>query len=726
MQSEGLMKKDAMPKKRHFLYLYSFISLALYFVITSFLEEGIAFFDPIYSSPMNNEEFFISFAASIVLGLNVIFLAHRYHKVKPSWVLLLIAILFFASTVFSIYSFTSFSPLGTDYVYTITKMEKIRQVCFSFAGILAIYILIALAPKMVMGSHDWDAYFFALIAVVLSAVIYSYITETQTYKDFFNPDLPFNGFAVPISYTNNRNTYGTLLLLGILASAYLSVKNHHWWDFIFALFFFLNEFVVMSKTTIIASIVFYGLFLIISYCRSVKLHPIKSNILLLLFLGSLGTIFGLYYLGSSETLIEYHKFIERLLKGMAEVGKNTFASRVEIWKALLANIKVNKISLIFGWGDKNLEPILGLIINGPTGVPHYAHNGFLDALGRFGLVGVAIYCAMLIYALVLIIQDFKHHHSTAFVSLLILMALLTHGFTEATNMVVFTSKGAIFLAMIFLPLLTDAYYDKKKNLVATENIEDYIGLPLTKERHVSSPTDVLKTAFLLITPFAIGLVGFSRIIFTVNLDKLLYEQQLPCLFDDYQSLSVVMGLWVLLPYLFYEGACNKKANHPSLGNFFYLLTLLYSIGGFALIVFLKDTRVFLYVYLGLGAFLAFLFSIPLWGKKGILEPKAILYSFIYLAVGTAIISINHYLAYFVVIGQHNRYAAFILIVLDFALYGFAFFASPLNKISLGSFGFFYENVERSFYQKNMHRHFAKLKTEEKFLRYQKKTPLYPD
>jgi hypothetical protein len=678
MQSEGLIKKEAMPKKRHFLYLYSFISLALYFVITSFLEEGIAFFDPVYTTPMNNEEFFITLATSLVLGINVIFLAHRYHKVRPSYPCLIIAILFFASTIVSIYNFTSFTPLGTNYVYTITSMEKIRQVCFSFAGILAIYILLSLAPKMVMGSHDWDLYFFGLIAVVLSAVIYSYIVEPQTYKDFFNPDLPFNGFAVPLSFTNNRNTYGTLLLLGILASAYLSAKNHHWWDFIFALFFFLNEFVVMSKTTIIASIAFYGLFLIISYGKSVKLHPVKANILLLLFLGAIGTILGLYYLGTSEALVEYHKFIERLIKGMTEVGKNTFAARVEIWKALLANIKADKMSFIFGWGDKNLEPILGLIINGPTGVPHYAHNGFLDALGRFGIVGVAIYCAILIYAIVLIVQDFKHHHSTAFVSALILLALLIHGFTESTNMVVFTSKGAIFLAIIFLPLLTDAYYDKKKNPVRDENIEDYMGSSLAKERHISSPSDVLKTAYLFVTPIAIGLIGFSRIIYTINF---------ACLFDDSLSMSVVLGLWILIPYLFYEAACCQKANMRGLGIFFYILSFIYGAVGFVGVSCLINTRVILYVYLGLGALLAFLFSIPLWGKKGILEPKAILYGLLYLALGSLIIALDHYFGYFIVIGQHNRYAAFILIVLNFALYGMFFFASPLNKVALGSFGY---------------------------------------
>lgn len=717
MQSVGLVTKRAVPKKRHFLYLYSFISLSLYFVITAFLEEGIAFFDPVYNGVMNNEEFFITFASSIILGINVILLAHRYHKVRPSWACPIIAAVFFICNLISIYSFKSFTPLGADYTYTITTMEKIRQVCFSFAGILAIYVLFALAPKMVMGSHDWDVYFFLLIAVVLSAVIYSYIVETQIYKDFFNADLPFNGFAVPLSFTNNRNTYGTLLLLGILASAYLSTKNHHIWDFLFALFFFLNEFVVMSKTTLIASAVFYCLFLIFSYVQSVRLHPVKSNIILVLFLAAIGTILGLYYFGSSETLVEYHKFFERLLKGMAEVGKDTFASRVEIWKALIANIKMDKMSLIFGWGDKNLEAILGLIINGPTGVPHYAHNGFLDALGRFGLVGVALYSAMIIYAIVLIVKDFKHHHSTALVSALLLLALLIHGFTEATNTVVFTSKGGTFLVIIFLPLLTDAYYDKKKNPVASENIEAYVGVSLKRDPRISSPTDVLKAALLLTTPFAIGLIGFSRIIYTINL---------ACLFDDSLSASTTIALWLLVPYLFYEAACSVKASKKKLGILFYILSFIYGVVGFAGVIFLKDTRVAFYVYMALGALLAFLFSIPLWDKKGILEPKAILYSLIYVAAGCLIIGLDHYIGYFVIVGQSNRYAAFILIVLNFALYGLIFFASPLNKISLGSYYYFQDNVEKAFYMANMRRHFAKLGKEEKFLRYKKKTPIYPD
>lgn len=686
-----------------------------FYVITSFLEEGIAFFDPIYTTPMNNEEFFITFGASLVLGITLLFLAHRYHGIKPNYVFAGIALLLFVSNAIAVLNLGTFVTVDSGYAYSIEATEKVRQICSSSVEILAIYTVFAIVPKMVTGSHDWDIYFFGVVALAFVSVIFSYATEGQIYKDFFNPDIPFTGWNVPMSFLNNRNSYGVVLLLGIVCSAYLSIKNHHWLYFALVLFFFLNELVVMSKTTLIASAICYGIFLIWAYCSKLKDHPVKANLSLAFFITAIITALCLYFLGTSEALKGYQKFLSGLFDTMHDVGEMTFAARVDIWKHIIANVTSTNFTLVFGFGDKNFEPILGLIMFGPDTGPFYAHNGFLDVLGRNGLVGLAIYISMLVYAVVLIIKDFKGHHTTAFVSALLLLALLIHGMAESTSLMYFTSKDAIFLFLLFAPLLTDAYYDSKKD-PGRINIASYTEGSLKREKRRFAPVDVLKTAFFCITPVAVGIIGFSRMIFTMNM---------ACVFDNRLSLSITLALWILTPYLFYESSLVAIKASRGGGIAFYVASLLFTIASFAIVVTVSDPIV-LYFVIIFGALLALLFSVPLWGKKGPFVCKGCLYSLVYIAAGLLIILIDHYVGYTIVVGQDNRYAAYILIVLDFALYGLAFLASPLNKNSLGIVAILWDKLERAYFYLLMHRHFYALRRDEKSFHYKRPTPNYPD
>jgi hypothetical protein len=58
------------------------------FTIGAFFEEGVAFFDPVYTTIMSDLEYYLSLIA-VLLSVGIfLFLAHRYYVIKINWVFL--------------------------------------------------------------------------------------------------------------------------------------------------------------------------------------------------------------------------------------------------------------------------------------------------------------------------------------------------------------------------------------------------------------------------------------------------------------------------------------------------------------------------------------------------------------------------------------------------------------------------------------------------------------
>jgi hypothetical protein len=453
----------AQEKEHHKIaFLFSSVLIALFFTATAFFEEGIAFFDPIYTSQMTNVEFFLSFAIVLILALSLIFVAFRYYRFKPNRIFLAFVVFAFLVDILATASFAETTVISESVVYVLTPMMRFRYVLSFGAACLAIYILLDICPKIVRSKSSWNIYFYGVVVVALIAVIWSYIVEKDIYANLLNPAIPPSLWPAPQSFTNNRNTYATILMLGIAASSYLQCRNHRWWNIVIALFFYLNEFFVMSKTALLISTVVILAFLAWRYIITLKAHPVKNNCLLALFASVVGIIIMLKTTGWILYFPSLSKLSDEIEINLATASFDSLDGRLSIWTVILANLLKNPLAFIVGTGQGNFTWYLGALIHDQSYVQGYAHSGFFDVLGSSGIIGLIIYGCFLFYLLVLIVGAFRRDRKTAFASLLIFVMLILHGLVESTDLYGANSKSLILLIMLALPLLTDRYQEQNE------------------------------------------------------------------------------------------------------------------------------------------------------------------------------------------------------------------------------------------------------------------------
>jgi hypothetical protein len=543
-------------------YLFVFLTLIAYLAVTAFLEEEIAFFDPIYTSLMNDWEYFLTLACSLLLGVFMVYLSIKLFKVKPNYVFIFIGIFLLVIDAVAIFSFPSghfISPNDSSIVYTLTTMERIRHFASWFASLLAIYILLVITPKITIGSKAWDIVFFGLIAFSLVAIVHSYITEYDLYQKILDPSIGFQNSYAPISFTNNRNTFGFVLLLGIMSCAYLHSVRHWWWTFFISLFLFANEFFIMSKTVIICSILFYFLYLLWLYVSTLKKHPVRNNITLI---SSIVLFLSIALCSNAEInpfFASINKFIGRVYFEMNDVGHATFGARIEIWKTIYGFMTSNGNTILwFGVGDHNLEQLLNVVIaEGHPGPLFYAHSAFFDIFGRLGICGVVIYIALLAYGFVIIFRCIKNKQKGSWISLFMFITLIIQGISETTSFLNMNSKSVIILVMCYVPALTNMYRLKHGSEAMTLDTNR-----IKNDWSTSNVTYFACSITTLLCGFAIGIVPLLSKIYGTTL------------LNSYQLISLLV-IPLLVPLFMFQSISKIKQSNKQDGIISLAVTCLY-------------------------------------------------------------------------------------------------------------------------------------------------------
>jgi len=502
--------ESAKAQPKH-IYVLMGVVLAVMFVVGAFFEEGIAFFDPVYTTHMSDFEYYLSLIVVIFSVFGFLYLSHRFYKIKPNWWFLSIAVVLLVSNMVAVLIFPSIvqgfgeNSYGNTYpfVYILTPAARARFIISFAVTCLYLYLIFAIVPKVLRNSRQLSFYFFACIVVSLVSILWSYVFEYRIYQSYFDPSLTPNINTVAMSFFNNRNTYGTMLLLGICCCAYLQTQSRHWWYYLIMAFFILNFVFVLSKTSMILALIFVVAFLIYRYVSTVKRHPLKDNIVLGIFL-ALGCFFCWYVLSGmvfqSQVL---GKVYQNILDSMGDSSHDTLASRVKTWQRIIGFLSSQPL-VIFGYGDGNFLWFLGQYEGNNISQLGYTHNGFLAMYAYGGIIRLLIYVAMLAYIFAAAIKNLARHHPTTIVSLLMFLTFLGHGLVETTSFMGADSKSLILLIIVFLPILTDRYQDRHQEVF----IEQSAVYSLPKDRRaVYSLTDT-EAARLFLFVFGIPFMVF--------------------------------------------------------------------------------------------------------------------------------------------------------------------------------------------------------------------------
>ena len=520
-----------LTKPKH-VYVLVGIAMLFMFTIGAFFEEGVAFFDPIYTTIMSDLEYYLSLIAVLLSVTCFLFLVHRYYTIKINWVFLSIALTLVVCNAVGVLIFPSvYSTIGTSekgdtypIVYLLTDSERIRSIITFGVTCMYLYIVLAIIPKVLRSRRQLTIYFVGSILLIIVAIIWSVIFESNVYTYYFTASETSTTDNIASSFFYNRNTFGTMILLGVCACGYLQCQSRHWWHYLLMVVFAFELFFVISKTSMYLVAGFIVVFLIYRYVVTVKRHWIKDNIALTLILGFFGFLTWAIASGTIMKVPFFGKIAKNVMDVINETGTDTLETRMIIWKVCLQELN-SPMRIIFGMGDGNFMWLLGPMVGNGKSLLGYTHNGVLAMLDYGGVIRLAAYVAMLVYFVVIVIQNFRHKHSTTFVSLMMFLVFFIHGFVETTSFMGADTKSLGLLIMVFLPVLTDHYQDKNKEVSASQTAV-YANYQKSKTVYALTASEAARVALWFASPLFIIFIAL------------------------FPSVPAINSLWILLSVVF--------------------------------------------------------------------------------------------------------------------------------------------------------------------------------
>lgn len=597
-------------------YLLGIVLSALFFAGVSFFFEGRSNLISNDAPFFTNYEFLFSFIALFVLEFVIWIVAKRSFQIKANFGLALFLILFFAASVTAILLYDGVEFNG-EIIGTISNTYKIRYILLAFILYLSTYEIIVIIPKLLAGKRLIRYIFFIAVVVGVVATVYSFVNENEFYTSFLNGQINFEDYLAPQSYTSHKNIYGLVLFFALISEAFLDVERPHWWRWFIILYFYVQQFLVMSKTCLFISSLFVICFAVYSFVRSLKTKsPSRAAYILLFVVATVILCLVLFLNGSTEGFLgstyRFGIYLKEELFSMSKASLKTRIISIEIpFDAIKGNIK----TLLFGFGYGNEYRALGCFSYGDPNVYSVIDNAWGLTLAQGGMFGIIYSALMWAGGFVLIAHAFSRKSRYSFFSLFVYICLLGRTMTENDNLSYLDFAGVCYFAFSLLPLLIEE----------TRKVDKKVAKQIQVNEKPAPISSYLGRAFSIAFVPSLFLIALTR--------KIGYMQNIPYL----QSLLLRYGgiiLFFVSPIVLGAILIALKQKKKGLGIFALFIYLFYVATIFVLPLF-TQSRLMLIPELSILAFDVFVLSMG-----GIYERK-------YFSIGVAFVN---YLLFSVVCG----------------------------------------------------------------------------
>lgn len=358
--------------------------------------------------------------------------------------------------------------------YDINAFERVKYI-FNFSIIaLFVYQLFVYYPCLTKDETMILLFVFAVIGLVATITLISYITEYGKYYRFiyhFKTHGSYNFVMTPLGL--HKNTYGFLLTLQIFCLLYLFNRFKKWYILPIILFAYLNMIFTLCKAGLIISLVVVLTYLVYLYVVTFNENKKRSYIVLGI-LGGLVLTFGVLLILSfalPNTFLGKAKDNIFLMFKMGE-SMNTVKSRTLIWNnsfaILSSNVKYFLNNYLFGCGSGTFGGLLRQYNTADPNVAWFnessqAHNAWIQCLGEGGVLRVICALSLLAYLIIANVKNWKINRDLSFYSFVIIIAALAYGMFE--NYPIIFAQSAEPTALSFLIIVPIIHQQKYKSLV---------------------------------------------------------------------------------------------------------------------------------------------------------------------------------------------------------------------------------------------------------------------
>lgn len=450
---------DVELRENNHLYHLSFWWFLLASISVGVLTEGIAFFEG-WGVWFEDWGYFLMCGIAFLLCLSYCVFAHVHFHIKPAWIFLVLFLALLVGNTIAIATFPKSSTLPLissdppeQVTYVLEDIDRVRYVvsfgitCFYF------YILWAIAPKCLRNSNVVLFVITGLLLLCFALIIYSWIAEWGLYMRYFDSNTDVFYETNISSFSGNRNTFGAIILFGIVSLGILQSRRHCWIHYVLIALFSLQEIFIFSKTCLIILAFYLPAFTLYRFVATVRYNPVRSCVCLSVFIHVCIAIAIAWAISVNAMENSFFEKIGEMLKETIFSEKHeTIDARGAIWKFLIEQLN-NPLRIAFGLGESNMQWLLGPCDgHGEFG---FTHNGYLLQLAAGGVLRSVIYVALFGYVIFLYIRGFVRHRRGTFAFLLGFLAAHMHALTETTSFLETDGKGILISFIFILPFLIE-------------------------------------------------------------------------------------------------------------------------------------------------------------------------------------------------------------------------------------------------------------------------------
>lgn len=435
-------------------FTLSNILLYVALIATCLILEDVGFLSSNPTGPLSQTHFFMYFTIAIGSYLSYFLIEYIKNKASLDYVLFSILFICFICGCLSIWQFSGVSLDGVrHFEYQVSNWDKVIQTLSLLVYIISVYSILFYFNKNHPSIRKLRVVYFVIVIFCLISTIYSWVKEF----DLIIYNLSASNLPLGIkSFFWNPNMYSLMLLLGIFSCFELNYFKKNLFSYIsmFYLGFFVC--VVASLTAVAIMFASLGLYFLVEIIFVIKKKHTIGLIYLTLYLTVLVSFVILLACGLNYDLGGFSSFLKFLYYNFSIAKYDTLSMRTFTWSNSIYYIGEHPFNLIFGFGFKNSNHIIGGFWNAYNGSKIStlsAHSGYIQALMNFGLIGVLALFLFVIYYLYSFIRLIKKDARFAFIFALIGFALLGYAVMESIMFLTTSTLGLLIAAFFYLPVL---------------------------------------------------------------------------------------------------------------------------------------------------------------------------------------------------------------------------------------------------------------------------------
>ena len=447
-------------------------------LLISFLMENLLFFSSEMKGGLNLPTLAILTGACLLSLFMFYFIEHKENKIKIDFVLLPAILIFGAFLIIGIWVVkdeTFVSETGANFVVSLTKFERIRATIICALFIIFSYTYLFFVHVNKPRSRRLSIICYVGIAAALVSLIYSLCTEMKEYLSIFS-DEPIPGLSID-SFYGNKNYYGGVLLIGFLSCIVANYYKPRLYKYLLMIILFLATLASAAMLPTLISAAVLAIYLVEEVIRfACKRKWLYSSFAMISILVVLSLI-ALFYFAVTKPVkgfIGLNVYLTEMLK-----SKNfaTFTGRTKLWFGIIPHCFDNIMHSIFGHGflvsEKYMIGLTASINDGDLSGVRTAHNGLVEIMFNYGMVGTVVLVGMVayfFYSCFRLMLEKRFHF--VFVYSLVVFAMLAHNFLESSPFFDVGVKEMYITFTFMMPVIVEnKFINRNKKIEELKNID---------------------------------------------------------------------------------------------------------------------------------------------------------------------------------------------------------------------------------------------------------------